>query len=71
MDRCGVGAQPLEVPATLLACVEEPIEWGAVAAVQESVLADSVANRTSDIILLSDHHIGRQNLATGASAIIP
>jgi TRAP-type C4-dicarboxylate transport system substrate-binding protein len=34
------------------------------------LLADSVANRTSDIILLSDPHIGRQNLATGVSAII-
>src|SRR5216684_2223454 len=25
-DRCGVGAGPLEVPATLLACAEEVIE---------------------------------------------
>src|SRR5216684_7897796 len=28
-DRCGVGAGPLEVPVTLLACAEEVIEWGA------------------------------------------
>jgi hypothetical protein len=28
-DRCGVAAGPLEVPATLLACAEKVIEWGA------------------------------------------
>jgi len=28
MDRCGVGAGPLEVPATLLACAEEDHQRG-------------------------------------------